>query len=141
METYTIITGATSGIGLDLSKRLAKEKNVILVGRSQEKVDMAISQVGGSSHALGFVCDLNYDRRNVATRLSEFLVSNSIQVDSFVHCAGTSKVMAIRQSDADSVDTVFLSFFRKLCACTFEDPNVKRKPSTIVHNTDFFIIL
>ena len=107
METYTIITGATSGIGLDLSKRLAKERNVILVGRSQEKVDMAISQIGDSSHALGFVCDLNSDRRNVATRFSEFLLSNGIQVDSFVHCAGTSKVMAIRQSDADSVDTIF----------------------------------
>ena len=107
MDTYTIITGATSGIGLDLSKRLAKERNVILVGRNQEKLDFAISQVGDKHHVLGFACDLDSDRKAIATQLSEFILTNSIQIDSFVHCAGTSKVMAIRQSDAESVDTIF----------------------------------
>ena len=107
MDTYTIITGATSGIGLDLSKRLAKERNVILVGRNQEKLDFAISQVGDKHHVLGFACDLDSDRKAIATQLSEFILTNSIQIDSFVHCAGTSKVMAIRQAVTESVDTIF----------------------------------
>ncbi len=107
MDTYTIITGATSGIGLDLSKRLAKERNVILVGRNQEKLDLAISQVGDKHHVLGFACDLDSDRKAIATQLSELILTNGIQIDSFVHCAGTSKVMAIRQADTESVDTIF----------------------------------
>jgi NAD(P)-dependent dehydrogenase (short-subunit alcohol dehydrogenase family) len=107
MDTYTIITGATSGIGLDLSKRLAKERNVILVGRNQDKLDFAISQVSDKHHVLGFACDLDSDRKAIATQLSEFILTNSIQIDSFVHCAGTSKVMAIRQAVTESVDTIF----------------------------------
>ena len=108
MDTYTLITGATSGIGLDLSKKLAEERNVILVGRSQEKLDMVKSQINGTPHrVLSFVCDLNTDRDSLAQKLLAFILSNDVQVDSMVHCAGASKVMAIRQSDADSVDMIF----------------------------------
>ena len=108
MDTYTIITGATSGIGLDLSRRLAEERNVILVGRSQEKLNMVMSQISDTHHrVLCFVCDLNTDRNTLAQKLSAFIISNDIQIDSLVHCAGTSKVMAIRQSDADSIDMIF----------------------------------
>ena len=108
MNTYTIITGATSGIGLDLSRRLAEERNVILVGRSQEKLDMVMSQISDTHHrVLCFVCDLNTNRNTLAQKLSAFIISNDIQIDSLVHCAGTSKVMAIRQSDADSIDQIF----------------------------------
>ena len=108
METYTIITGATSGIGLDLSKRLAKERNVILVGRSHEKLDMIMSQISDTHHrVLGFVCDLNTNKDTLAQQLSAFILSNDVQIDSLVHCAGISKVMAIRQSDADSINMIF----------------------------------
>lgn len=107
MDTYTIITGATSGIGLDLSKRLARERNIILVGRSQERLDMAISQIEDMHHVLGFVCDLDADRKAIATKLSAFILNNDIKIDSFVHCAGASKVMAIRQTDIESIDTIF----------------------------------
>ena len=108
MDTYTIITGATSGIGLDLSRRLAEERNVILVGRSQEKLNMVMSQISDTHHrVLCFVCDLNTDRNTLAQKLSAFIISNDIQIDSLVHCAGTSKVMAIRQTDADSIDMIF----------------------------------
>ena len=108
METYTIITGATSGIGLDLSKKLAEERNIILVGRSQEKLDMVMSQMSDTHHrVLTLVCDLNTDRNTLAQTLSAFILTNDIQVDSMVHCAGTSKVMSIRQSDTDAVDMIF----------------------------------
>ena len=107
METYTIITGATSGIGLDLAKRLAKDRNVILVGRSQEKLDTAISQMETTHRVMGFVCDLNTERRAIASKLSDHISSNDIQIDALVHCAGTSQVMAIRQSNIDTVDMIF----------------------------------
>ena len=37
MDTYTLLTGATSGIGLDLAIRLSGERNLILVGRDEAK--------------------------------------------------------------------------------------------------------
>jgi short-subunit dehydrogenase len=107
METYTIITGATSGIGLDLSKRLSEDRNIILVGRSQEKLDTVMSQISDTHHVLSFACNLNMDRGTLAQKLSAFILSNDVQIDSMVHCAGTSKVMALRQSDIDSVNMIF----------------------------------
>jgi len=107
METFTLITGATSGIGLDLSIRLAKEKNVILVGRNQKKLDQTLSLLAPTHKTLGLLCDLNGDRCSVATHLSEFISSNNLQIEAFVHCAGISKVMPIRMADTASVDMVF----------------------------------
>lgn len=108
MDIFTIVTGATSGIGFDLAKKLSESRNIVLVGRSQENLDLAISQIKNPKHQMhGFVCDLNTDRGTIARRLTAFMQANDIQIDTLVHCAGTSKVMSIRQADIDAVDTIF----------------------------------
>lgn len=107
MDTYTIITGATSGIGLDLARRLSNERNLILIGRNEEKLDAVIAQAGDGHRALKLVCDLDADRRLLASRLSDLILKDGLQIDALVHCAGTSKVMPFRQADADTIDTIF----------------------------------
>lgn len=107
MNTYTIITGATSGIGLDLAIRLSGERNLILVGRNEAKLDETIRQMDGPHKILKLVCDLDSGRREVATQLSEFIKKNGLLVEAMVHCAGTSKVMPLRQADTDSIDSIF----------------------------------
>ena len=107
METYTLITGATSGIGLDLAIRLSDDRNLILVGRDEQKLDELVRQSGGSHKVLKLVCDLDTDRRQVAARLTGLIQQNDLQIDALVHCAGTSKVMPIRQTDTESIDTIF----------------------------------
>jgi uncharacterized protein len=40
MKEFSLLTGASSGIGLEIAKQLAKEKrNLILVGRNKEKIE------------------------------------------------------------------------------------------------------
>ena len=107
METYTLITGATSGIGLDLAIRLSGNRNLILVGRDEQKLDELVRQSGGPHKVLKLVCDLDTDRRQVAARLTGLIWQNDLQIDALVHCAGTSKVMPIRQTDTESIDTIF----------------------------------
>lgn len=107
METYTLITGATSGIGLDLAIRLSDDRNLILVGRDEQKLDELVRQSGGSHKALKLVCDLDTDRRQASARLIGLIQQNDLQIDALVHCAGTSKVMPIRQTDTESIDTIF----------------------------------
>mgnify|MGYP002854777894 CR=1 FL=1 len=107
MKTYTIITGATSGIGLDLAIRLSGERNLLLVGRNEAKLDEVVRQTSGPHKMLKLVCDLDADRRLLASRLSDLLLQKDIQVDALIHCAGTSKVMPIRQADAETIDTIF----------------------------------
>ena len=107
METYTLITGATSGIGLDLAIRLSGNRNLILVGRDEQKLDELVRQSGGSHKALKLVCDLDTDRRQASALLIGLIQQNDLQIDALVHCAGTSKVMPIRQTDTESIDTIF----------------------------------
>lgn len=107
MDTYTLITGATSGIGLDLAVRLSGERNLILVGRNEARLDELINQTGGSNKVLKLVIDLDADRRQAASRLTELIQSEGLQIEALVHCAGTSKVMPVRQADTDSIDTIF----------------------------------
>ena len=107
MDTYTLITGATSGIGLDLAVRLSGERNLILVGRNESRIDELINQTGGSNKVLKLVIDLDADRRQAASRLTELIQSEGLQIEALVHCAGTSKVMPLRQADTDSIDTIF----------------------------------
>ena len=107
MDTYTLITGATSGIGLDLAVRLSGERNLILVGRNEARLDELINQTGGSNKVLKLVIDLDADRRQAASRLTELIQSEGLQIEALVHCAGTSKVMPLRQADTDSIDTIF----------------------------------
>ncbi len=107
MDTYTLITGATSGIGLDLAVRLSGERNLILVGRNESRIDELINQTGGSNKVLKLVIDLDADRRQAASRLKELIQSEGLQIEALVHCAGTSKVMPLRQADTDSIDTIF----------------------------------
>ena len=58
MAKTILITGSTDGIGLELAKRLAGEgHDVLLHGRSPEKLGAAIAAVGGG--AQGFVADLS----------------------------------------------------------------------------------
>lgn len=107
METYTLITGATSGIGLDLAIRLSGNRNLILVGRDEQKLDEFVRQSGGPHKVLKLVCDLDTDRRQVSARLTGLIQQNDLQIDALVHCAGTSKVMPIRQADTESINTIF----------------------------------
>ena len=107
MDTYTLLTGATSGIGLDLAIRLSSERNLILVGRNEAKLNEIIHQIGESNKTLKLVCDLDADKRQVAALLTELIKKNDLQIDALVHCAGTSKAMSIRQADTDTIDTIF----------------------------------
>ncbi len=107
MESFTIITGATSGIGFDVAKKLAKERNIILMGRDQEKLDQILSQIGNIHQALGFCCDLNADRVIIASKISEFIRTNNLRIEALVYCAGFSRIMPFRMIDTETVNTIF----------------------------------
>lgn len=106
-NNYTLITGATSGIGQTLAQRLSSTCNVLLLGRNEHKLDDTMALLDKSHHHLSIVCDLNSERSTACSKLTEFLLENDIQVNHFVHCAGITRIMPLKSFLPKYVDEIF----------------------------------
>ena len=59
VEKNILITGASSGIGKEISLYLAKQgTTVILIGRNEERLREIKEQIGDKAYT--YVCDLNH---------------------------------------------------------------------------------
>jgi NAD(P)-dependent dehydrogenase (short-subunit alcohol dehydrogenase family) len=95
MSTYTLLTGASSGIGAAIARRVGRERALIVSGRDAERLRDAVD---GDGRHLMWPYDLR-DVDNLQPALSEFLDTHDATVDCFVHCAGIVKVMPARLMD------------------------------------------
>jgi NAD(P)-dependent dehydrogenase (short-subunit alcohol dehydrogenase family) len=102
---YTLVTGASSGIGEAICLRLGSERPLILNGRSTERLaNVQEASTAGISH-LSWPFDLR-DVTAIGDSLTAFLKENDAKVDAFVHCAGVVKVLPMRDMDAETVAEV-----------------------------------
>ena len=104
--SYTLITGASSGIGQAVACRLSSSRNLILCGRDEERLVRTQTACCNSDRHLGW----NFDLRQTETlsdALADLLGVNSATVDCFVHCAGVSSVSPARLMNLRAVQEVF----------------------------------
>ena len=88
-KTYTLITGASSGIGYDLAKIAAADgKNLILVARSEDKLDQLAEELRKSYpiEVVSIAVDLS-DEAGVNELISEVETGN-LAIDTLVNNAG-----------------------------------------------------
>ena len=90
METYALITGASSGIGFEMAHLLAKNgRNVILIARQKEALDKLSEVLNNLYHikALSYPCDLT--KPNACVMLYHDLVEVlGLKIDFLVNNAG-----------------------------------------------------
>lgn len=83
--TYTLITGASSGIGLELAKRAAADgHNVILTARSEKTLFEIAAELPGSHEVIA--CDLS--QPGAATQLVHEIESRQLVVSQLINNAG-----------------------------------------------------
>tara|TARA_B100001057_G_scaffold324177_1_gene324375 strand:- start:1820 stop:2623 length:804 start_codon:yes stop_codon:yes gene_type:complete len=88
-NTFALVTGASSGIGLEISKSLAKRGyNLVLTARSEDKLKLLANEV---SKKYGvkvkvFPCDLS--EKNAPESIFKFCKSNQFVVSILVNNAG-----------------------------------------------------
>lgn len=89
MKQVALITGASSGIGLELARIHAqKGRDLILIARSKSKLDEIKNQLEKEQHVKVVVIDLDLSQPGAARILYENVVNLNIQVEYLINNAG-----------------------------------------------------
>lgn len=101
---YTLITGASSGVGRELAISLSKTHDLILNGRNIERLNETKRRC--LKETVLWPYDLA-DTENVEASLIEFIKKNDIVISSFVHCAGLMKMVPLRAVNRETLSDTF----------------------------------
>lgn len=107
MDSYILVTGASSGIGAGTVMELSQENRLILSGRNREKLKIVQQKCHDPEKHLIWSCDLESERMDIFSSLTTFLVQNNISIQTFVHCAGFTKILPLRNFSPQYVDQIF----------------------------------
>lgn len=84
---YTLITGASSGLGEATARLLSETRNVLLSGRNIERLTAVAEACSGNFSVEIFPYDLS-EVQNLSQDLKAFLKQKEIVVNEFAHFAG-----------------------------------------------------
>lgn len=104
---YILVSGATSHIGQKVVSELSKQYNLILHGRSLEKLLLLPDVLSIDAKYVYWVYDLT-NLQTLSSDLCTFLDSNSItQIKGFVHIAGDMSVFPLKTGEYNDWLRVF----------------------------------
>ncbi len=87
--TYALVTGASSGIGMEIAKGLAaRKRNLVLVARSKEKLDALAVDLRAAHGILVESIEFDLSREGGAAWLYERLRGLGLKIDLLVNNAG-----------------------------------------------------
>jgi len=128
-----MITGASDGIGKStaiLASQLGAK--VIMVARSEEKLQNAINELEGNNHSW-----YSYNLKEIKgiEKFVKEIVHTNGALDGLVHCAGVSDTRPLKMTNYDFLhDMMLINFysFIELCRCISKKGNYRRNMSVIV---------
>ena len=103
---FTLITGASSGIGEAIAVALSPAIDLILHGRDIARLHAVLARCARPHHHQVWNCDLAGTTETGAS-LDEFLAGRQLQVQGFIHCAGVVKVAVLRLTTIEDMQTIF----------------------------------
>ena len=88
-NNYALVTGASSGIGLEIVRYLAEKKyNVILTARSEDKLIELSSEISKNYHVKADYIKCDLSKIDAPQMLYDFCESKDYQIDTLVNNAG-----------------------------------------------------
>ncbi len=129
MERTVVVTGASSGIGAEVARELARRSwRVLVVGRNPERT-RAVAQ---SIDATPFLCD--FDNLDSVRELAEQLATRWDRIEALVNNAGG--IIATRQFGSDGHElTLQRNVLGSVVLTERLVPNLQRSRGRVIHTT------
>ena len=109
-NSHLLISGATSGIGKELVRLLAPNYKLLLHGRDNLKLAVLKNQLDLIDTRC-WIYDLT-DVDGIQNSLKEILITEGISISGFIHCAGTLRILPIKNFRLDYTRDIFnVNFF------------------------------
>jgi len=106
METYTLITGASSGFGKNIAWKLAPSHRLILAGRNAERLESVRNRCAGPERHILWPRDLS-NINGLAQELADLMKTREICIKHFIHSAGFTGFQLIRGVEMEFVRKIF----------------------------------
>lgn len=122
MQKISVISGGTSGLGLEIAALLVKSgKNVLILGRNHEKIAIAsarLKKLAGNNIVESMICNIGNedDIRNAG----DYLTRNDFSVDYLFNNAGMGLFTRAETSTSDLIDKIFEANLKGMILLTSE---------------------
>ena len=99
---YTLITGGTEGIGLEIAKLFAKDKhNLFIVARNRDKLEATGNFLEEEYKIKVAVLDIDLTVDNSCEKIYEFVDKNNLIVDNLINNAGIGSFGFFHEEEED----------------------------------------
>lgn len=100
MKKITLITGASSGLGLQFAKIYASRKNdLLLVARSKGKLEEIQKELEKQDGISVFILPLDLSKKDAAIEVASYVRRNELEVDTLINNAGYGDATAFADAD------------------------------------------
>jgi NAD(P)-dependent dehydrogenase (short-subunit alcohol dehydrogenase family) len=111
VESFTLVTGASSGLGRAAAIRLSNSRRLLLNGRNVQRLEETRQMCTNPTEHRVWPFDLA-DSERIAASLVPQLLQSGRTLNAFVHCAGTVSVLPARSLEPPILQNVMsVNFF------------------------------
>ncbi|MBD7910874.1 SDR family NAD(P)-dependent oxidoreductase [Clostridium cibarium] len=116
---YTLITGGTEGIGLELSRLFAKDKhNLIIVARNKERLEKVKKEVEKEFNIVARILSIDLSVNNSCEEIYRFVEKNNFVVDNLINNAGIGSFGSFHELDMEKEEKLIEINIRSLTKLT-----------------------
>ncbi len=107
MEHFTLITGASSGMGALCAKLFSGSRKLIMASENIEALKSVLNECQNQEQHILWHCNFATERDTIAQSLGDLLKANDAVIDEYIHFAGLTKLTPLKTASIETVDTIF----------------------------------
>ena len=112
MEQYTLITGASSGMGALCAKQFSRSHRLIMASENLEMLQDVQKECANPDQHILWHCNFATERDSIVQSLVDLLKEHDAVVEQYVHFAGVLKLMPLKTFSISNIDLIFnVNFF------------------------------